>query len=175
MPRPLPAAQRHNTFCNRWAVPRMTVNGTPPMNSGSPSLPYQVLALFDILSRAPVAIGITGTSEAAWVLISNASSLLLVLLSSRFTARVRVCCTGLEINRSKNVHVCKEYAEARAAVFCRVKLCHSTSVDSSFRAYRGSSLHISVYSTISGDDLKSRVQQVTLDTEIPSEDSRTSK
>ena len=58
------AAQRDNTFRNRWAVPRMADNCTLPMNSGTPSLPYQVLAHFDMLPRAPITIGITVTFEA---------------------------------------------------------------------------------------------------------------
>ena len=45
------------------------------MNSGTPSLSYQVLALFDILPEAPIMIGITVTFEAPCILlISNARS-----------------------------------------------------------------------------------------------------
>ena len=64
MSRPLPAVQRHNTLRKRWAVPRMADNCTLPINSGTPSLSYQVLALFDILPRAPITMGITVTFEA---------------------------------------------------------------------------------------------------------------
>ena len=56
MSQPLPAVQRHNTLRKRWAVPRMADNCTLPINSGAPSLSYQVLALFDILQRAPITI-----------------------------------------------------------------------------------------------------------------------
>lgn len=45
------------------------------MNSGTLSLSYQVFALFDMLQRAPITIGITVTSEAPYILpISNARS-----------------------------------------------------------------------------------------------------
>ena len=42
----------------------MADNCTLPINSGTPSLSYQVLALFDILPRAPITIGISVTFEA---------------------------------------------------------------------------------------------------------------
>ena len=64
MSQPLPAVQRHNTLRKRWAVPSMADNCTLPINSGTPSLSYQVLALFNILPRAPITIGITVTFEA---------------------------------------------------------------------------------------------------------------
>ena len=64
MSQPLPTAQRHNTLRNRWAVPRMAGKCELPMNSGTPSLSYQVLALFNMPQRAPVTIGITVTFKA---------------------------------------------------------------------------------------------------------------
>ena len=93
-----PSVQRHNTLRNRWPVPRMADNYTP-MNSGTPSWSCQILALFDMLPRAPITIGLTVTFEAPWIpLISIAtwyfstfsSSVLMMFWSAGTAMSIRV-------------------------------------------------------------------------------------
>ena len=103
MSQPLPTAQRYNTLRNRWAFPRMADNCTLPMISGTPSLSYKVLALFDMLPRAPITIGITVTFEVPWILlISNAIS----WYFSTFSSSVLMMFWSAGTAMSIRVHFC---------------------------------------------------------------------
>ena len=103
MSQPLPTAQRYNTWRNRWAFPRMADNCTLPMISGTPSLSYKVLALFDMLPRAPITIDITVTFEVPWILlISNARS----WYFSTFSSSVLMMFWSAGTAMSIRVHFC---------------------------------------------------------------------
>ena len=98
----LPVAQRHSTFDNRWALPRMADNCTLPRRSGTSRFPNQVLAPFVMLPRAPITIGIIMTVKAPWiVVISNAS-----WYFSTFSFSVLVMFWSAGTAMSISVHLC---------------------------------------------------------------------
>ena len=67
------AAQKHSTFHNMKAVPRMADNCALPTMSGIFNFSCQDFAFFDIVPSAPMTIGITVTFDALWILVISSA------------------------------------------------------------------------------------------------------